>query len=64
MNIKVLISYSILSSTVAFTQTGILEGYIQESLKRNLQLRQEELNIEKSLSGLSQSRSFFFLRCH
>ena len=40
-------------------QSGVLESYIQESLKSNLQLKQEELNLEKGFESLSQSRSYF-----
>lgn len=37
----------------------ILEGYIQEGLKSNLQLKQEQLNYERSLENLAQARALF-----
>lgn len=49
-----------LFSVSANGQSDILENYIQESLRSNLQFKQEQLNIEKSLAGLDQSRSLFF----
>ena len=61
MNIKPLIlTLQVVIVALAHAQNGILEQYIQESLKSNLQLKQEQLNIEKSLAGLYQSRSLFF----
>ena len=47
------------SFQLAQGQSGVLENYISEGLKNNLQLQQEALNVEKSFSGLSQSRSLF-----
>jgi outer membrane protein TolC len=44
----------------AIGQSGILENYINEGLKSNLQLQLEQLSVDKSLYSLSQSRSFFF----
>lgn len=41
-------------------QSGILEGYINEGLKNNLQSQREQLDVDRSVSILSQSRSFFF----
>jgi outer membrane protein len=46
--------------TGAFSQNSILEGYIAEGLKSNLQLQREQLNVERSMSGLAQSKSYFF----
>ena len=47
------------SFQLAQGQSGVLENYISEGLKNNLQLQLEALNVEKSFSGLSQSRSLF-----
>lgn len=62
MNIKAVVTtlFVLLITTYAQSQSDILENYIQESLSSNLQLKQEQLNIEKSLVGLDQSRSLFF----
>jgi outer membrane protein len=48
------------SINFSHAQSGILENYINEGLKNNLQLQREQLNVDKSLSVLSQSRSLFF----
>jgi outer membrane protein TolC len=62
MNTKILLLpvFLFFTSAMSRAQSGILENYIQESLKSNLQLKQEQLNIEKTLTGLEQSRSLFF----
>jgi outer membrane protein len=54
--------FSIFYFSISFShaQSGILEGYINEGLKNNLQLQREQLNVDKSFSSLSQSRSLFF----
>ena len=44
----------------AHAQSGILENYISEGLKNNLQLQREQLNVDRSFSVLNQSRSLFF----
>ena len=44
----------------SFGQSTILEQYIAEGLKSNLQLQREQLNVERSLTGLTQSRAYFF----
>ncbi len=41
-------------------QSQVLEAYIQEGLKSNLQLQQEQLNYEKSTQNLALSRALFF----
>jgi outer membrane protein len=38
---------------------SILQAYIEEGLKSNLQLKQEQLNYEKSIEGLNVARSLF-----
>jgi outer membrane protein len=40
-------------------QSPVLEAYIQEGLKSNLQLKQEQLSYDKSVEGLNVSRSLF-----
>lgn len=61
MNIKTSIFlFSVLISGQTFAQSGILENYLNEGLKNNLQLQREQLSLDKSFSGLSQSRSLFF----
>jgi outer membrane protein len=40
-------------------QSQVLETYIQEGLKSNLQLKQEQLNYEKSVENLDGSRALF-----
>ncbi|HMJ71066.1 MAG TPA: TolC family protein [Cyclobacteriaceae bacterium] len=56
------LSLIILLISAAFTQAhsqSILETYIEEGLKSNLQLKQEQLNYEKSVEGLNVARSLF-----
>ena len=38
---------------------SVLQGYIDEGLKSNLQLKQEQLSYEKSVEGLNVARSLF-----
>jgi outer membrane protein len=40
-------------------QSQVLENYIQEGLKSNLQLKQEQLNYEKSVASLQVSKALF-----
>jgi outer membrane protein len=52
----------ILLVSAVFNQThgqSVLQTYIDEGLKSNLQLKQEQLNYEKSLEGLNVARSLF-----
>jgi outer membrane protein len=46
---------------VAFAkgQSPVLEAYIQEGIKSNLQLQQEQLNYEKSVENLHAARALF-----
>jgi outer membrane protein len=64
MNIKppIIALLFLFSIAGAFSQNSILEGYIAEGLKSNLQLQREQLNVERSMSGLAQSKSYFFPR--
>jgi outer membrane protein len=44
---------------LTFGQSQVLETYIQEGLKSNLQLKQEQLNYERSVENLDGSRALF-----
>ncbi|MBS1491200.1 MAG: TolC family protein [Bacteroidetes bacterium] len=48
-----------LVATPLSAQTTVLEGYIQEGLKNNLQLQQEQLNYERSLENLALAKALF-----
>src|SRR6478735_5456442 len=50
----------LLLSTLASAQSPILEAYVQEGLKSNLQLQQEQLNYERSTQNLQLARALFF----
>jgi outer membrane protein TolC len=43
-----------------FAQQSILETYISEGLKNNLQLQREELTLEKSFASLTQAKALFY----
>lgn len=45
--------------TAASGQSVILQNYIQQGVKSNLQLQQEQLNYERSLQELQQARALF-----
>jgi outer membrane protein len=47
------------SFRLAIAQSQILEAYIQEGVKGNLQLRQEELSYERSVENLNVARALF-----
>src|SRR5689334_19889961 len=59
MKTKILSLTFLLASLATFAQGPILENYIQEGLKNNLQLKQEQLNYERSLENLAQARALF-----
>jgi outer membrane protein TolC len=40
-------------------QSPVLEAYIQQGLKNNLQLKQEQLNYERSIENLAQAKALF-----
>jgi len=42
-----------------WAQNSVLDAYIQEGLKNNLQLQQEQLNYERSMESLAQAKSLF-----
>lgn len=43
----------------ALAQSPVLEAYIQQGLKNNLQLQQEQLNYERSIENLAQAKALF-----
>lgn len=47
-------------STSLFAQNSVLDGYIQEGLQSNLQLKQEQLNYERSITQFNQARALFY----
>jgi outer membrane protein len=53
-------AFFVFASLIAFGQSSILEGYINEGLKSNLQLQREQLNVERSMNNLTQARAFFY----
>jgi len=46
-------------ATLLKAQSHILDDYIQQGLKNNLQLQQEQLNYERSMENLAQARALF-----
>ncbi len=44
---------------VSFSQSGHLEKYIDEGIRSNLQLQQEQLNYERSVENLTLARALF-----
>ena len=46
-------------SILANAQSPVLEAYVQEGLKGNLQLQQEQLNFERSAQNLQLARALF-----
>lgn len=49
----------LLLSAVQSHAQSILQSYVEEGLRSNLQLKQEQLNYEKSVEGLNVARSLF-----
>jgi outer membrane protein len=47
-------------TTSLFAQSPVLEGYIQEGLQSNLQLKQEQLNYQRSVEQFNQARALFY----
>ena len=46
--------------TAALAQSPVLDAYVQQGLKSNLQLQQEQLNYERSAQNLQLARALFF----
>ncbi|MFN8805226.1 MAG: TolC family protein, partial [Bacteroidota bacterium] len=59
MRSKCIVIWFALLPMWAGAQSPVLEGYIQEGLKSNLQLQQEQLSYEKSVDNLGLARALF-----
>jgi outer membrane protein len=61
MNIKPTLTSLLLTCGITFAQAQgpVLEGYIQEGLRSNLQLKQEQMSYERSVENLNQARALF-----
>ncbi|MBS1555677.1 MAG: TolC family protein [Bacteroidetes bacterium] len=59
MRSKCIVIWFALLPMWACAQSPVLEGYIQEGLKSNLQLQQEQLSYEKSVDNLGLARALF-----
>jgi outer membrane protein len=59
MRSKLIVIWFALLPIWAGAQSPVLEGYIQEGLKSNLQLQQEQLSYEKSVDNLGLARALF-----
>jgi outer membrane protein TolC len=59
---RIKIQFTVLAFFAAkfvLAQGTVLEKYIQEGLKNNLQLQQEQLNYERSVENLAQAKALF-----
>ena len=59
MRSKCIVMWFALLPMWAGAQSPVLDGYIQEGLKSNLQLQQEQLSYEKSVDNLGLARALF-----
>src|SRR6267142_5055153 len=59
MKTKILSLLFATTSMAVTAQSPILDAYIQEGLKNNLQLKQEQLSYERSIENLAQARALF-----
>jgi len=61
MKTKILFASLIISASFVnvSAQSPVLEAYIQQGLKNNLQLQQEQLNYERSMENLAQAKALF-----
>src|SRR3954470_7340240 len=61
MSIKkpVIILICLIASGFAKAQSQVLEAYVQEGIKSNLQLQQEQLNYDKSVENLNLAKALF-----
>ncbi len=59
MKTKILSLLFATASMAVTAQSPILDAYIQEGLKNNLQLKQEQLSYERSMENLAQARALF-----
>lgn len=62
MNIKTIKSSAfafLFLATASWSQSPVLDGYVNEGLQQNLQLKQAKLELEKSQTDLAIARSYF-----
>ncbi len=59
MKTKILRTLVLFALTWPLQAQTVLESYIQEGLKSNLQLKQEQLNYERSLENFAQAKALF-----
>src|SRR6267154_995740 len=59
MKTKTFVLLFICGWTLSRAQSPILDAYIQQGLKDNLQLKQEQLNYERSMENLAQAKALF-----
>jgi outer membrane protein len=57
---KTLTIFAILAVFSQAQAQTVLQGYIEEGLKTNLQLKQEQLNYDKSVEALNVARALYF----
>ena len=60
MNRSFIILFLSISSTSLFAQTNILDTYVNEGIKNNLALKQQDLDYKKSLYAIEEAKSYFF----
>jgi outer membrane protein TolC len=61
MNTKsTLVTLFLIVSVSLRAQSPVLDAYIQEGLRSNLQLKQEQMNYERSVETFNQARALFF----
>lgn len=60
--LTIFVAIAMISAVFESNAQSVLQSYIDEGLKSNLQLKQEQLNYEKSLEGLNVARSLFMLQ--
>ncbi len=56
----ILVCFLCLLVSETFSQSKILEGYVQEGLKNNLALKQRNFSVEKSVAALKEAKSMFW----
>lgn len=57
--ILLVILSNLIASGFVRAQSPVLDSYIQQGLKNNLQLQQEQLNYERSMESLAQAKALF-----
>jgi outer membrane protein TolC len=56
---QILVFLWLISVATVFGQVNLLESYVQEGLKNNLALKQQEFSFQKSMKALQQARGLF-----